>query len=114
MLNIFLTGAGGIKRFIYEAYIKNIMAHRNFKLINLLELPLVLLSLFVLIASFFTFGLFFFPVIAIAIAGGILRWINPETRGFMFVYHTLALSGGFILFLIIILYSLFAPLFKML
>ena len=85
----------------------------NLKLVYVVELPLVLLSLFILISSLFSFGLFIFPIFAIAIAGGIIRWITPSAQGFMFVYHTLALSGGFLLFIIIMLYQMLSPLFQM-
>jgi hypothetical protein len=85
----------------------------NFNLFYIGELPFVLLSLFILISSLFTFGLFVFPIFAIAVAGGILRWINPDTSGLMFAYHTLALSGVFMLIVIIMLYRTFVPLFQM-
>ena len=83
----------------------------NFKSVYVIELPLVLLSSYILISSFFTFGLFMFPLFAIAIAGWIIRWITPSAQGFMFVYHTLVLSGGFILFVKIMLYGMFSSLF---
>jgi hypothetical protein len=93
------------------------MSHIRFRLFNWIELPFALFSAFFILGSiyltFTTFfiGLFIPPIVAVLIAGAMIRWINPEARGTMFLYHALALSGVFLALFSLLVYQMVAPLF---
>ncbi|MDP3966237.1 MAG: hypothetical protein Q8Q04_01765 [archaeon] len=95
------------------------MGHIHFRPFNWIELPFALFTLLVLLASIYlTFnsllvGLFIPPIASIIVAGIIIRWINPHHKGFWFVYHTFALGGIFLIFLVLLLYKMFAPIFEL-
>lgn len=92
----------------------------RFKLFNWIEFPFALFWVVALVVSiYWTFnsffiGLFLPPIIAICVAGGLIRWINPQYRGFALIYHTLALAGVFLLIFSFFIYKMFlAPMFNL-
>jgi len=113
----------------YRHYRKHYNPNRNFnphhkrnrfKLFNWIELPFVLFSSLIILLLIYSIiaggfaGFLLFPIgICLAIAGVMVKWFSPHNTGFILLYHTLALSGVFLLLLALMLYNMFAPLFSM-
>ena len=80
---------------------------RSFNWFNVVKAPFALLSVVALVwALLYTFSLVFFVGFAIAIAGMLIRWIQPQAAGMSFLYDTLALGGVFIVVLAVLIFRI--------